>query len=133
MSNSSKSRIAFGSHPVTGVPYAQEVADSTLWPSESATLQGMQTLIEIHNCGYAGLRFEYSRLNPSETLLSRCVNLSTPEGHLVIFVMGLAEHGIALPTDQALGLLEKIYQAEGLPLPMPRPLTEQICLSKIEA
>lgn len=93
----------------------------------------MQTLIEIHNQGYKGLKFEYSRLNPSETLLSRCVNLSTPEGHLVVFVMDLAEHGIALPTDQALGLLEKIYQSEGLPLPTPRPLTEQIYLSEIEA
>ena len=133
MSNSSKSRIAFGSHPVTDVPYAEEVADSTLWPSASATLEAILTLIEIHNQGYAGLKLEYSRLNPSEILLNRCVNLSTPEGHLVVFVMGLAEHGIKLPTFQAVGLLEKIYQSEGLPLPIPRSLIEQIYLSTIEA
>lgn len=133
MKNSSNSRIAFGSHPVTGAPYAEEVTDSTLWPSDSATLQAWQTLIEIHNQGYAGLKFEYRRLNTSETLINRCVNSSTPEGHLVIFVMSLAEHGIALPTEQALGLLEKIYQAEGLPLPTPRPLTEKIYFSEIEA
>lgn len=133
MKNSSHSRIAFGSDPITDAPYTEEVADSTLWPSESATLQSMQTLIEIHNQGYAGLKIEGSRLNPSETLLSRCVNLSTAEGQLVTFVMGLAEHGIKLPTYQAIGLLEKIYQSEGLPLPIPRPLTEQIYLSTIEA
>lgn len=133
MSNSSKPRIAFGSHPVRDVPYAAEVADSTLWPSKSATFQSMQTLIEIHNRGYGGLKIEDSRLNASETLLSRSVNLSTAEGQLVIFVMGLAEHGITLSTDQALGLLEKIYQSEGLPLPIPRSLTEQIYLSNTEA
>lgn len=132
MKNSSNSRIAFGCHTVTDAPYAEEVTDSTLWPSESATLNSMQTLIEIHNRGYGGLKIEGSRLNPSETLLSRCVNLSSPEGHLALFVMGLAEHGIALPKDQALGLLEKIYQSEGLPPPTPRPLIEQVYLSTIE-
>ena len=133
MKNSSNSRIAIEIHPITAYPFAAEVADSTLWPSERATRQALHTLVEINNLGYAGLRFQYSRLNTSETLLSRSVNLSTPEGHLVVFIMDLAEQGIALPTNQALGLLEKIYQSEGLPLPTPRPLTEKIYISEIEA
>ena len=133
MKKISNSRIAIEIHPITGYPFAAEVADSTLWPSERATRQALHTLVEINNLGYAGLRFQYSRLNTSETLLSRSVNLSTPEGHLVVFIMDLAEQGIALATNQALGLLEKIYQSEGLPLPTPRPLTEQIYLSEIEA
>jgi hypothetical protein len=104
-----------------------------MWPSESATRQSLQTLVEIHNHGYEGLRLEYSRLNTSETLISRCVNLSTPEGRLVTIVMALAERGRALPTEKALGILKKIYLSESLPLPSPRPRNEQICLSPNEA
>lgn len=133
MSKPPTSRMAFGSHPVTGAPYVAEVADSTMWPSESATRQSLQTLVEIHNHGYVGLRFEYSRLNTSETLISRCVDLSTPEGRLVTIVMALAERGRALPTEKALGILKKIYLSEGLTPPTPRPLCEQICLSPNEA
>jgi hypothetical protein len=133
MSTAPTSRIAFGSHPVTGVSYAAEVADSTMWPSESATRQSLQTLVEIHNHGYEGLRLEYSRLNTSETLISRCVNLSTPEGRLVTIVMALAERGRAFPTVKALEILKKIYLSEGLTPPTPRPLSEQICLSAKEA
>jgi hypothetical protein len=104
-----------------------------MWPSESATRQSLQTLVEIHNHGYEGLRLEYSRLNTSETLISRCVNLSTPEGRLVTIVMALAERGRAFPTVKALEILKKIYLSEGLTPPTPRPLSEQICLSAKEA
>ena len=129
----SNSRIAIGIHPITGDPYAAEVVDSTLWPSERATRQALETLVEIHNQGYAGLRFQYSRLNTSETLHSRCVNLSTPEGRLVTFVMELAERGRAFSTEEALRILKKIYLSEGLTPPTPRPLSEQIFVTDSKA
>ena len=135
MKKISNSRIAIGIgiHPITGNPYAEEVADSTLWPSERATRQALQTLVEIHNQGYAGLRFQYCRLNTSETLHSQYVNLSTPEGRLVTFVMALAERGRAISTEEALGILKKIYESEGLTPPTPRSLSEQICVSENKA
>jgi hypothetical protein len=122
--------IAIGLHPITGDAYAAEVTDSTLWPSERATHQALQTLVEIHNLGYAGLHLEHWHLNPNETLFSRCVNYSTPEGRLVTIVMALAERGRAFSTDEALGILKKIYLTEGLTLPTPRPLSDQICVAE---
>ena len=133
MSETNASRIAITYDPVSGYPLASEVVDSTLWPSERATRQALQTLLEIHNLGYEGLRFEYSRLNTSETLLSRSVNLSTPEGRLVTFVMELAERGRSFSTDEALEILKKIYLSEGLTPPIPRPLSDQICVAESKA
>ena len=133
MKKISNSRIAIEIHPITGYPFVAEIADSTLWPLERATRQAVQTLVEIHNQGYAGLRFQYSRLNTSETLLSRSVNLSTPEGRLITFVMELAERGRPFPTEKALEILKKIYLTEGLTPPTPRPLSEQICVAQGKA
>ena len=133
MNKITASGIAIGIHPITGDPYAAEVVDSTLWPSERATRQAVQTLVEIHNLGYEGLRFEYSRLNTSETLLTRSVNLSTPEGRLITLVMELAEQGQPFPNEKALEILKKIYLTEGLTPPTPRPLSEQICVAQSKA
>ena len=133
MSETNASRIAITYDPVSGYPLASEVVDSTLWPSERATRQAVQTLVEIHNLGYEGLRFEYSRLNTSETLLTRSVNLSTPEGRLITLVMELAEQGQPFPNEKALEILKKIYLTEGLTPPTPRPLSEQICVSESKA
>lgn len=133
MNKISASGIAIGLHPITGDLYAAEVTDSTLWPSERATHKSLQTLVEIHNQGYAGLCLEHWNLNPNETLFSRCVNLSTPEGRLVTIVMALAESGRAFSTEEALGILKKIYLTEGLTPPTPRPLSEQICVSESKA
>ena len=133
MSETNASRIAITYDPVSGYPLASEVVDSTLWPSERATRQAVQTLVEIHNLGYEGLRFEYSRLNTSETLLTRSVNLSTPEGRLITLVMELAEQGQPFPTEKALEILKKIYLTEGLTPPTPRPLSEQICVAQSKA
>jgi len=133
MSETNASRIAITYDPVSGYPLASEVVDSTLWPSERATRQAVQTLVEIHNLGYEGLRFEYSRLNTSETLLTRSVNLSTPEGRLITLVMELAEQGQPFPNEKALEILKKIYPTEGLTPPTPRPLSEQICVAQSKA
>ncbi|WP_350295211.1 hypothetical protein [Limnohabitans sp. Rim8] len=133
MSETNASRIAITYDPVSGYPLASEVVDSTLWPSERATRQAVQTLVEIHNLGYEGLRFEYSRLNTSETLLTRSVNLSTPEGRLITLVMELAEQGQPFPNEKALEILKKIYLTEGLTPPTPRPLSEQICVAQSKA
>jgi len=133
MSETNASRIAITYDPVSGYPLASEVVDSTLWPSERATRQALQTLVEIHNLGYEGLRFEYSRLNTSETLLTRSVNLSTPEGRLITLVMELAEQGQPFPNEKALEILKKIYLTEGLTPPTPRPLSEQICVAQSKA
>ena len=133
MSETNASRIAITYDPVSGYPLASEVVDSTLWPSERATRQALQTLVEIHNLGYEGLRCEYSRLNTSETLLTRSVNLSTPEGRLITLVMELAEQGQPFPNEKALEILKKIYLTEGLTPPTPRPLSEQICVAQSKA
>jgi hypothetical protein len=133
MNKITASGIAIGIHPITGDPYAAAVVDSTLWPSERATRQALETLVEIHNQGYAGLRLEHWHLNPNETLFSRCVNMSTPEGRLVTIVMALAESGRAFSTKEALEILKKIYLTEGLMPPTPRPLSEQICVSESKA
>lgn len=133
MSSSPSSRIAFRFDPVTGEPCAQEVTDTTAWPSASAALQALQTVLEIHNRGYAGLKFGYLPLNEAEITWSRNVNLASPEGQLVNFVMGLAEYGYALPKDIAIALLRHIYQSEDLPLPTARPRNEQIYTSENEA
>jgi hypothetical protein len=133
MSETNASRIAITYDPVSAYPLASEVVDSTLWPSERATRQAVQTLVEIHNLGYEGLRFEYSRLNTSETLLTRSVNLSTPEGRLITLVMELAEQGQPFPNEKALEILKKIYLTEGLTPPTPRPLSEQICVAQSKA
>ena len=133
MKKISNSRIAIEIHPITGYPFAAEVADSTLWPSERATRQALHTLVEINNLGYAGLRFQYSRQNTSETLLTRSVNLSTPEGRLITLVMELAEQGQPFPNEKALEILKKIYLTEGLTPPTPRPLSEQICVAQSKA
>ena len=133
MSETNASRIAITYDPVSGYPLASEVVDSTLWPSERATRQAVQTLVEIHNLGYEGLQFEYSRLNTSETLLTRSVNLSTPEGRLITLVMELAEQGQPFPNEKALEILKKIYLTEGLTPPTPRPLSEQICVAQSKA
>ncbi|WP_146188548.1 hypothetical protein [Limnohabitans sp. 2KL-51] len=133
MNKITASGIAIGIHPITGDPYAAEVVDSTLWPSERATRQALETLVEIHNQGYAGLRLEHWHLKPNETLFSRCVNMSTPEGRLVTFVMELAERGRAFSTEEALRILKKIYLSEGLTPPTPRPISEQICVSESKA
>lgn len=133
MNKITASGIAIGIHPITGDPYAAEVVDSTLWPSERATRQALETLVEIHNQGYAGLRLEHWHLNPNLNLFSRCVNFSTPEGRLVTIVMALAERGRAFSTEEALGILKKIYFTEGLTPPTPRPLCEQICITESKA
>ena len=133
LKKTSNSQIAIGLHPITGDLYAAEVADSALWPSERATHQALQTLVEIHNQGYAGLRLEHWHLNPNLNLFSRCVNLSTPEGRLVTIVMALAERGRAFSTEEALGILKKIYLTEGLTPPTPRPVSQQICVAESKA
>lgn len=133
MKKISASAIASGLNPITGDPYVAEVADSTLWPSERATHQALQTLVEIHNQGYSGLRLEHWHLNPNETLFSHYVNYSTPEGRLVTIVMALAERGRAFSTEEALGILKKIYLTEGLTPPTPRPLNDQICVAESKA
>lgn len=132
MKTDSQSRIAFGTDLVTGLPFAAEVIDSTVWPSETATHEAMQTVLEIHNRGYEGLRLAARTLGQNEILLNRNVDLASPEGHLVDFVMGLAEHGYTLSTELALSLLQHMYQSAGLPAPTPRPVKDQIFISGIE-
>jgi hypothetical protein len=119
MSTTPKSRIAIGVDFFTGKSIAAEVTDTTAWPSECATRQAISTLIEIHNKGYTGLRLECCTVTESETMFSRDVNISSPEGHLVDFLFGLAEHGYELPTDLAMGILRHVYLLAGLPEPIP--------------
>lgn len=132
MKTESQSRIAFGTDLVTDLPFAAEVNDSTAWPSEIATHEAMQTVLEIHNRGYEGLRLAASTLGQNEVLLNRNVDLASPEGHLVDFVMGLAEHGHTLSTKLALSLLQHMYQSAGLQPPTPRPIEDQIFISGME-
>lgn len=132
MKTEPKSRIAIATDLVTGAPFAAEVNDSTAWPSERATHEAMRTLLEIHNRGYEGLRLAARTLGQNEILLNRNVDLASPEGHLVDFVMGLAEHGHTLSTKLALGLLQHMYQSAGLQSPTPRPVKDQIFISGME-
>ena len=132
MKTQAKSRIVFGTDLVTGAPFAAEVTDFAAWPSEGATHEAIQTLLEIHNRGYEGLRLAASTLGQNEVLLNRNVDLASPEGHLVDFVMGLAEHGHTLSTKLALGLLQHMYQSAGLQSPTPRPVKDQIFISGME-
>ena len=128
MSTSPTSRIAITFDPESGHPVAGEVTDTTAWPSERATHQALRTVAKIYNQGYAGLKLECTSLQNDETLLERNVNLATPEGHLVICVMGLAERGYAFPMKVALALLRNIYESDGLKHPTPRSSIEQINL-----
>lgn len=132
MTTSPKAHIAIGTDLVTGLPFAAEVTDTTAWPSESATHEAVRTLEEIHNRGYTGLRLAASTLSQNETLLNRNVNLASPEGHVVNFVMGLAEYGYALPKKLALALLQHIYQSADLQPPTPLPVKDQIFISGTE-
>lgn len=130
MSTTPKARIAFGADPFTGKPIAAEITDTTAWPSECATRQAIHTLIEIHNKGYAGLRLAYGALSESETMFSRDVDLASPEGQLVNFLFGLAEHGYEFPTNLAMGILRHVYRSAGLPAPTPPK--DQIVISGME-
>lgn len=132
MKTQAKSRIVFGTDLVTGAPFAAEVTDFAAWPSEGATHEAIQTLLEIHNRGYEGLRLAASSWDQNEVLLNRNVDLASPEGQLINFVMGLAEYGHELPTKQALALLEDMYKSEELEPPTPRPIEDQIFISRME-
>ncbi len=132
MTTSPKAHIAIGTDHVTGMPFAAEVTDTTAWPSESATHEAVRTLVEIHNRGYAGLRLAASTLSQNDTLLNRNVNLASPEGHVVNFVMELAKYGYELPTKLVLALLRHIYQSAELQLPTPLPVKDQIFISGME-
>jgi hypothetical protein len=116
--------------PFTDQTIAAEVTDTTVWPSECATRQAIRTLIEIHNKGYKGLRLACCTLSKGETMLSRNVNMASPEGHLIDFLFGLAEHGYEIPSDLALGVLCHVYRLAGLP--EPTPLEDQIVISGME-
>lgn len=129
MKTEPKSRIAITTDLVTGLPVAAKVNDSTAWPSDSATHEAMRTLMEIYNRGYEGLRLAASSLGQNEVLINRSVNLSSPEGQLINFVMGLAEYGHQLPTQQAMVLLGNMYKSADLQPPTPRPIKEQIFTS----
>lgn len=126
MSKTNASRIAITYDPASGFPLASEVTDTNNWPSESATYKALSTIVEIYNQGYTGLKLQCTSLENNETLWSRSVNAATPEGHIVICVMGLAEYGFAIPTETVMDLLRKLYDSEGLQPPTPRCSKEKI-------
>lgn len=131
MKNEPKSRIAIATDLETGMPLAAEVTDTTAWPAESATHEAIRTVLEIHNRGYTGLRLAASTLSENETLLTRNLNLASPEGHVVNLVMGLAEFGYGLSTKLALALLRHLYESADLQHPTPRQVTDQIFISEM--
>ena len=133
MSTVNKSQVGIDFDPIYGEPFAAEVTDTTTWPCERAAEQAIETLLEIHNLGFEGLRIKYANLENNENLISQQADLSTPEGHLVNCVMVLAQSGYEFPKAWALALLFDIYLTEGRPIQTARPRDEQIQWSKIVA
>ena len=88
--------------------------------------------MEIHNQGYEGLRLATSTLGNNEVLLKRNVDLASPEGHLINFVMGLAEYGYVLPAQLAMALLRHMYVSADLHSPTPRPVKDKIFITGME-
>lgn len=132
MSTGNKSQGEIDFDPIYGEPFAAKVTDTTAWPCERAADQAIETLLEIHNLGFEGLKIKYANLENNENLISQQADLKTPEGHLVNCVMVLAQSGYEFPKAWALALLVDIYLSEGRPLPTARPRSEQIHWSKIE-
>jgi hypothetical protein len=118
--------------PIYGL-FAAKVTDTTTWPCERAADQAIETLLQIHNLGFEGLKIKYANLENNENVISQQADLKTPEGYLVNCVMVLAQSGYEFPKAWTLALLVDIYLTEGRPLPTTRPLNEQIHWSKIEA
>lgn len=132
MSTGNKSRAEIDFDPIYGEPFAAKVTDTTAWPCERAADQAIETLLEIHNLGFEGLKIKYANLENNENLISQQADLKTPEGQLVDFVMVLAQSGYEFPKAWTLALLLDIYLTEGMPLPKARPRNEQIHWSKVE-